>query len=272
MPCGDEPRPLWTYVPVFFVTGLQIWVSSSYVFIANTSQANNVVVIYSLLMGLLCMVRAVMTDPGHVPDSWLVNFADKKDIRTLEKKTNRDLRVCRRCKVYKPDRSHHCSSCDRCVLKMDHHCPWLNNCVGFRNQKFFLLFVFYVACAGTFIVITGGNFLMACFTVLSAPNTDFDSIFMATNYIFSYFIALLFACLLTPFITFHLRLISQNTTTIEFMEKSDRMRRLGSGGNVYDLGAVENIVVVFGRKPALWLLPVYTTLGNGVNWPTSSAV
>ena len=47
------------------------------------------------------------------------------------------------CFVIKPDRAHHCSVCERCILKMDHHCPWVNNCVGFGNYKFFLLFVSY---------------------------------------------------------------------------------------------------------------------------------
>ena len=64
-----------------------------------------------------------------------------------------------RCKCVKPPRTHHCSKCDRCVLRMDHHCKWMANCVGHRNLKFFLNFGFYMAllCLYSAIVFTVGG-------------------------------------------------------------------------------------------------------------------
>lgn len=54
---------------------------------------------------------------------------------------------CHKCNLVKPPRTHHCENCGCCILKMDHHCPWIANCVGEFNLKFFVQFAFY-ACSG----------------------------------------------------------------------------------------------------------------------------
>ena len=50
---------------------------------------------------------------------------------------------CRVCRRTKPEGAHHCSTCGVCIMHMDHHCVWIANCVGKRNQKLFLLFLLY---------------------------------------------------------------------------------------------------------------------------------
>ena len=45
---------------------------------------------------------------------------------------------CKTCKLSKPARSKHCSQCHVCVARADHHCVWVNNCLGRGNYKYFL--------------------------------------------------------------------------------------------------------------------------------------
>ena len=61
---------------------------------------------------------------------------------------------CYRCKRIKPPRAHHCRHCATCVLKMDHHCPWVGGCVGARNHKFFFHFLQWVTMLEIYVLVT----------------------------------------------------------------------------------------------------------------------
>ncbi|KAI1387207.1 zf-DHHC-domain-containing protein [Hypoxylon trugodes] len=66
--------------------------------------------------------------------------------------------VCRTCGLLKPPRSKHCSVCKRCVHRMDHHCVFINNCVGYGNQHYFLLLLLSTA----FLTSYGGALGLVC--------------------------------------------------------------------------------------------------------------
>ena len=65
-------------------------------------------------------------------------------------------RRCRTCKTYKLARSKHCRVCDRCVARFDHHCGWINGCVGEENYRHFLAFL-----AATWAMLFYGAYLVA---------------------------------------------------------------------------------------------------------------
>jgi hypothetical protein len=169
-------------------------------------------------------------------------------------------RYCLVCHVFKPDRTHHCSVCNRCVLNMDHHCPWIHNCIGFYNRKVFILILVY-ACGSLYEMI--GVMIPVAYKelnhLLEYPSSANMKIYIQLGV--TCFVLLL-SIAITKFTTFHMKLVLENSTTIE--QQSD----------LYDLGYISNIEKVFGKCKSLWLIPYYGTkglpYGNGVVWEMPS--
>ena len=173
-------------------------------------------------MTLITHLKSMFTNPGFVPFNFTFNDFDisKENFSLLSQQYNL---YCNKCKIFRPFRAHHCKICNRCVLKMDHHCFWIFNCVGYYNQKNFYQFLFYATFGDliAFVIL-----IFVCFeidfdiekNVNEKINNVFQLIFQMGKQI-NIIIAIL--CSFTMFFSVgflwlkHTKMIMNNQTTIE---------------------------------------------------------
>ncbi|XP_067855387.1 palmitoyltransferase ZDHHC17 isoform X2 [Heptranchias perlo] len=95
------------------------------------------------------------SDPGVIKAT---EEQKKKTIVELAESGHLDLSIfCSTCLIQKPVRSKHCAVCNRCIAKFDHHCPWVGNCVGAGNHRYFIGYLFFLL--GMIIWMIYGCFL-----------------------------------------------------------------------------------------------------------------
>lgn len=177
-------------------------------------------IVFNLLafLALASHCRAMLTDPGAVPKG----NATKEFIESLQLKPGQVVYKCPKCCSIKPDRAHHCSVCKRCIRKMDHHCPWVNNCVGENNQKYFVLFTMYVALISLHALIMVGFHFLHCFEEDWTKCSSFSPPTTVILLILLCFEGLLFLIFTSVMFGTQVHSICTDETGIEQLKKEER--------------------------------------------------
>ena len=198
---------------------------------------------------------------------FLEDYCKTKGLKLLTRTSSGNINICLKCKIIKPDRCHHCRKCDKCVLRMDHHCPYFNNCIGYTNQKYFTLFLIYLSIYIIFLLISIFPSFLQCWN------------YKLYNYQTEFHIFLMFiigVCIFLPVIsllTYTLRLTAINKTSLEqeFAPFSAELNYFEP--DLFDLGScTKNYQEIFGKNFILALLPVWTTINNGYDYNKNNAI
>ena len=107
------------------------------------------------IIEIVNMILGCCTDPGILPRQGQDFYYTTN--RPLNRKVINGqfiiLTYCYSCSFYRPPRTSHCSVCDNCVERFDHHCIWLGTCIGKRNYRYFYCLIASLFISGIFQII-----------------------------------------------------------------------------------------------------------------------
>uniref|UniRef100_A0A0N5BHU2 Palmitoyltransferase n=1 Tax=Strongyloides papillosus TaxID=174720 RepID=A0A0N5BHU2_STREA len=272
---------LITTIMAYLIFGFQQFevVTKSY----TRKQFDLIIVSFFIIMYLWSFLRVVASKNKQIPNEYKfppqirdaydnatspVKFEEvakthvlRNDLPVQNRLRNGSFRYCHKCMIVKPDRTHHCSSCDQCIVKFDHHCPWVNNCVMFTNYKYFLLFLIYGTLLHTILSV---NNIESVIDYAGNKDTKeyrhVDSIIIlcfTVNFILNF--GSLAATL--TMLLWHLTLVGRNLTTNESYRSPIFL--FGADKKAYNISILHNYREVFGSKKLLWFIPVWTSKGDG---------
>ena len=142
--------PIFICIITFLLIGLcmyhaviPLWLHGHKFFILNSWS----IFTFFFILWMWCYFGLLFNDPGSMENE--VKYEPNHTCKTR----------CIHCQCYKPYRAHHCHRCGKCFARLDHHCEALGICIGLRNQKIFLLFIFYsilIIVIGCGILFYGG--------------------------------------------------------------------------------------------------------------------
>jgi hypothetical protein len=124
------------------------------------------IIIISSLLYIFQFINIILgcsTDPGILPRQGKDFYYTTN--RPLQRKVINGhyimLTYCYSCSLYRPPRTSHCSVCDNCVERFDHHCIWLGTCIGKRNYKFFYFLITSLFINGIIQIIYGLYYIIS---------------------------------------------------------------------------------------------------------------
>lgn len=195
-----------------------------------------IVMVISFSITVTAAYLASTTDPGIIPrsndePSSVTAFPAVRERVVNYRGRPITLKYCETCRIWRPPRSSHCATCNNCVRRFDHHCPWLGNDIGLRNYRSYFCFVVFASISAA-VAITTSVLTLHSTTAHFRNSHPLESYgqsirrALATNGTAVNMLIVLL-CLLSFLFTggltgFHVYLMSQNVTTAESFKKRAR--------------------------------------------------